>query len=203
MPAIKVVKVVIANAVISYPHLFVPTVPKGATVARYSASLILPKNFDWTEVKAAIEEIKHAKWPNGAPAKLESQISAVDEAPYTGHFKINANASLDHKPQAVDQNLAPIMDTSMLFAGCIVNAQVAFFDYDSPKNGIGVGLNMIQLVKSDGVTRLDSTQAPEEVFQKIAGAPPVQESVALEQQYDAPVDSAPPPIDQPEPDPWA
>lgn len=197
------IKVTIANAVISYPHVFAPTVPKGATVARYSASLILPKNFDWTEVKAAIEAAKLEKWPTGAPAKLETQISPVDEGPYIGHYKINANANLDHKPQLVDQAIAPIMDTSLLFAGCIVNAQVAFFPYDSPKNGIGVGLNMIQLVKSDGVTRLDSTQAPEEVFQKIAGAPPVQESAPPTQEYDAPVDSAPPPIDQGEPDPWA
>ena len=186
-------KIVLQNVVISFPNLFTPRAPKGSDTVRYSASLILPQNVDWSAIKTAVATATAEKWPQGAPATLKSQISQVMEGPYKGHYAISANASVDHKPTTVDQNLAPIMDTSAIFAGCIVNAQVSFFGYDKGSNGVGVGLNMVQLVKSDGVTRLDNTQAAEEVFGKIAGAPPVTTAQApTDAPVQTPVDSAPP-----------
>jgi hypothetical protein len=197
-------KIVLQNCVISFPTLFTPRAPKGSETPRYSASFILPENFDWTEVKAAAELAKKEKWPSGAPAELQSQIKKVTEGPYNGRYCINANASIDHKPTTVDQNLAPVMDTSVIFAGCIVNAQISFFGYDKGKPGVGVGLNMVQLVKSDGVTRLDNTQSVDDVFSKVAGAPPAQQaSSPVEQSAPATTDASAPPADAAtQADPW-
>ena len=135
------------------------------------------------------------KWPTGAPDNLQSQIKKVESGPYAGRFCISANANIDHKPTVVDQDLSPILDSSEIFAGVIANAACAVFGYDVGKPGVGWGINFLQLVRNTGddIIRLDNSQSVEDVFAKVAGAPPVTTAQApVDTPVQTPVDSAPP-----------
>lgn len=162
--------VVIENAILSYPNLFAPKCPKGSTTPKYSATFILPEGYDTTEIKAAIAQAKADKWAGNVPGELKSQIKKVKDGPYAGRICIATNAGEDYPPKVVDQNVNPMMDKSQIFAGCVVNAAVGFFGYNTGSNGVGCGLNMVQLVSNQNVTRLDGAQDAKDVFKKVAGA---------------------------------
>jgi len=159
--------IVIENAILSYPHLFTAKPAKGSDKPRFSVSLILPENFDWTEVKQAVVDAKNEKWGQHIPATLKSQIKKVPEGPYKGRYCISANSNEEYPPEIVDQNVNPLIDQKQLFAGCVVNAGVSFFGYDTGSNGVGCGLNHVQLVTNVGVQRLDGSKSAKEVFKKI------------------------------------
>jgi hypothetical protein len=65
-------KVITPEAVISYPHIFEPQTPPGATEPVYSCSLVFPDGTDITELKAAALAVGKEKWGDKFKALLQS-----------------------------------------------------------------------------------------------------------------------------------
>ena len=191
------VKVLIAGGIISYPNLFVARSPKGSTTPRFGATIIMPENYDWSEIQQAVATVTAEKWGANPPNNLKSQIKVVDEGPYKGRYSISTTASAEHQPTAVDQSLQPIMNAADIFAGCICNFQVSVFAYDTGSSGVSMGLNMVQLVQNQGVQRLDSTQAVEDVFAVIPGGAVVGEQPMQQQPMQQPQQPMQQPLQQP------
>jgi len=161
---------VLENVVISYPTLFVPKQINGKGDPKFSATLILPANFDWGRVQAAAQEAITAKFGASVPANLRMPWKDATEDGFPGQFKVNAYS--DRAIQVVDQQVQPVMDQNQIFAGCIVNAYIRLYGYPNNGGGVAAGLNIIQIVNNTTVTRLDNAKSAKEVFQPIAGAPP-------------------------------
>ena len=164
---------VIEGAVLSYPHIFQPSVAQGASEARFGASLILPENYDWTQCQQALQEAISAQWPQGAPNNLRMPFDQVSDGVYAGRFQLKAYSKADKPPQVVMQNPAVKAgphQAGEFFPGCIVNAYVRAFGYQ--QGGVSLNLNAIQLVSNDAnLPRLDSQRAATEVFQTVPGGP--------------------------------
>jgi hypothetical protein len=172
--------IVLQGVILSYPHLFTPRIVQQGQDPKFSANFILPANFDWSQVQAAVQEAINEKWGANVPPNLKmpwDTVPALDKnnqpAPHAGEYFLKSNCQADSRPQVVDQNVNPIIDQSQIFAGCIVNAYVQAYGYDKQVNkGVSLGLNAIQLVDNVNVTRMggggrDAT----EVFQAVPGSP--------------------------------
>ena len=55
-------KVITPEAIISYPHIFEPQTPPGATEPVYSCSLVFADGVDLTDLKAAALAVGKEKW---------------------------------------------------------------------------------------------------------------------------------------------
>lgn len=169
----------INNVVLSYPNLFVPRVPKGSTDPKYSCSLILPPTFDWAPLMAAFAEGWAAKFPTVAMPDVstlaKSPFGVMEDGPYAGSYYLKTGSSADKPPTVVLQNpnmRADAQHQSQFFPGALVNVQVRVFGYDHGTPGLSIGLNMVQLNRSDdSLPRLDNAQSPTEVFETIPGGP--------------------------------
>ncbi len=173
---------VIENAVLSYPHLFQPSVAKGSTEARYGAALILPPSFNWDQCQQAIQEAIAAEWPQGVDqSKLRTPYEQVTEGPYAGSWQLKAYRKQDNGPPQVvmqDPNVkVGPHQAGEFFAGAIVNAYVRAYGY--PQGGVSLYLNAVQLVNNDAnLPRLDNQKAATEVFQTVPGGPAATAGVA-------------------------
>lgn len=169
--------VIVNNGVLSYPHLWTPSVAKGSDTPRWGCSVILPEDFDWAPVQAAIQEAMAVEWPQGAPANLRMPWESVPDGPYAGRWamKFYRKAEGAIPPEVVMQNpqmKAGPHQAGEFFAGSIVNVWGRAFGYQVGAPGISLYLNAVQLVNNDpGLPRLDNQKPASEVFQTIPGAP--------------------------------
>ena len=161
---------VLIDVIISYPNLFVAKQINGKGDPKFSATLILPANFDWNTVMPQIQEAITAKFGANVPANLKMPWQDATADGFPGQFLCKTYG--DRQPGVVDQGTQPIMDQGLIFAGCKVNAYVGFYAYDNNGGGVGVGINGVQIVdNSANMPRLDNSKSMSEVFQPIAGAP--------------------------------
>lgn len=194
-------EMVLENVIISYPNLFEKKQINNSGDPKFSATLILPVDFDWGRANQVIEEtIISAKASGRLSATAESgniKLPWTDATPdgFPGQFLVRGYN--DRHVQVGDQNVQPVMDQSLIFAGCIVHAYVGFYGYLNNGGGIGVGLNGIQIVKNTDVKRLDNIKDIKDVFKPIAGAPaasaPVNTGASAPVNTGAPVASSGPP----------
>lgn len=178
--------IVLREVILSYPHLVTPWSGQANQEASYNCAFIFPKEFtQWSEIQECVNNATLNKFGAQPPSNLKLpwlnrylQPSVVKEGqPYAGCYVINAKS--DRKPELLDSNVEPLADMvakSALFAGCIVNAYVNFYGYNTAGNvGVGTGLRKIQLVdnQSSKIIRLGGDEkAAGDVFQAIPGAPP-------------------------------
>jgi len=169
----------IQGARLSYPHLFQARSIQAGDEPKFSAAFLIPKNNPAIPaIQAAIEVEKGTKWGASVPPSVGSTLYDGDTNPkYNtdpnnhGHYVLNTSSKADRKPKVVDQNVANIIDTSRIYAGCYVNAEVDFYPYDmGVSKGIACGLLAVQLV-AEG-ERLDGHPEAGTSFAPIAGAPP-------------------------------
>lgn len=194
--------IVLQNVVLSYPHLFTPRAVQPGQDPKFGANFILPDNFDWTQVQAAIQEAIAEKFGTNVPQNLNMPwdvVPATDKNGnpnhYAGRYFIKSGAQQDSRPQVVDQNVNPVIDQSLVFAGCIVNAYIQAFAYDKQVNrGVSFGLNAIQIVdNSENVVRLaGGGRDASEVFQAVPGAPAPTAASTPVAPAPAPAPAAPP-----------
>ena len=138
----------------SFVHVFEPHAFDSAPdKAQYSACVLIPKDDTKTigKISAAIEAAKtegKAKWGGKIPAKLWNPLRDGDEEhpddeAFVGHYFLNAKSN--RKPNVVDKNLNPILDTTEFYSGCYGRADLAFFAFSAAgNNGIAVALNNVQ-----------------------------------------------------------
>lgn len=160
MPAtLKEGQVLIRNARLGYPKLFVPQGIKGDATSkpRYGCQVMLPKSDTKTKalIDAEIERLTKVHF-KGKPLKSKD-ICVKDgdgedgDETTRGFWLISANrAESQGRPQVVDKDGRTALDSSdgKPYAGCWCNFLVSFF---VPKNWpkITAGLEIVQFVKDD------------------------------------------------------
>ena len=170
-------RITIMGARLSYPHLFQPRQVDQSSPPKYGCVLLIPKDnpaigqLEQAEIKEA-----DAHWGANKPAALKALplYDCATHPSYSGkpelHGYIALSANAKDKPFTVDQNVQPVIDQSVFYAGCYVNADVGIFPYDAlMSKGIAAGLNGVQFV-ADG-ERIDGRPSVENMFQPVAGAP--------------------------------
>ncbi|HHB13205.1 MAG TPA: DUF2815 family protein, partial [Chromatiales bacterium] len=158
---------------ISYPNLFVPRAVTPGSDPRYSCELIVPANhLAIAQIQQAYQKVVQEAFAGSQPTGVFPMYVGEQKYPgdptYQGMYVIRAAART--KPHVVDQNVQPVMDPGMIYAGCYVNASVTVYAYHQPQKGVTIGLDGIQFVV-DG-DRLDGRPSAEQLFRSIPGAPP-------------------------------
>lgn len=171
-------------AILCYPALFEPKIPKGSdpktTKAKYSACLVFPPGTDLKGLQRLAQEAANEKFGDKWPAlhkagrfKFPFRTDAEEKGYEKGSVFINAKsdtapgvvgpmAGVDGKPVAID-------DADELYPGCIVRASISFFGYDTNGNkGVGVGLNNLQKMREG--KRIDGRRAASDEFDPIEEA---------------------------------
>lgn len=175
-------KVFTPQAVLSYPHLFEPNLPPGASEPVFSCALVFEKGTDLTDLKKAALAAATEKFGNKAEGlirdgklKLPFRNDSEDKGYPAGSIFMNVkNKSKpgivstypgpDGKPQA-------ITDPSMVYAGCKVRASLRAYAYDvSGNKGVAFSLGNLQKL-ADG-DRLDGRQRAEDEFEADLSAKP-------------------------------
>lgn len=86
---------------------------------------------------------------------------------FSGHVYIRA--ATDRQPPVRDANVRPILDQEQVFGGLICFAQLNAYTYDTGGSpGVTFGLNMVQVLKDDGVC-FQGRANPDDVFSSYNG----------------------------------
>jgi len=163
-------QIMLQNVVISFPHLFEAKQYEGQGAFRYSGNFIFPADYNFTELLAAIEAARIEK---GLPEGTRTPLSQVKSGPYAGQWTLAAYA-YEYAPQVVDQNVQPLMDRSLIWAGCRVHANVDIYGHNKAGGGVTAGLTHVMIVdnvESVALPRLDSRKDAADIFQPVQGAP--------------------------------
>lgn len=145
-------KVVTGKVRFSYANVWEPKSINGGD-EKYSVSIIIPKSDKKTlsEIKKAIEEAKKegvSKFGGKVPANIklplrDGDIDRADDEAYAGSYFINANSKT--KPDVVDKNVQPILDTTEFYSGCYGRVSIVFYAFNQNGNkGIACGLQHLQ-----------------------------------------------------------
>lgn len=175
-------KVISPQAVLSYPHLFEPNLPPGATEPVYSCALVFEKGTDLGDLKKAALEAAKEKFGVKAEAlirdgklKMPFRNDAEDKGYPEGSIFMNVKnkskpgivstyPGADGKPTAID-------DPSAVYAGCKVRASLRAYAYDvSGNKGVAFSLGNLQKL-ADG-DRLDGRKRAEDEFEADLSAKP-------------------------------
>lgn len=141
--------------------------------AKFSCTLLFPKNADLSEMKKAVHAAKVATWGSDQaewPKKLRTPFRDGDEKEDLEGYKgmIYVTVSNKHKPQVVDKNLEPITEESDdFYAGCKARAALRAFTYDT-KGNKGVTFSLESLQKMGEGERFSGRMKAEDVFTKVA-----------------------------------
>ena len=170
-------KAVLRNVILSYPHLFELYKFRDEPDSKldYSAEFIVTDTSDITELQnIAVPQAIANKWPQ--QSHDPNFVNMLDncwkmvtkEGPYFGRYVTKKARGRGTPPVVVDaQNRfilmpgqptppgysedrrSPILPAHIL-PGSLVNVQVRAFGYDKPKLGIGLNLNMVQVLRLAG-----------------------------------------------------
>ncbi len=158
---------------VSYPSIFKPTAFEGQE-AKFSLVMLFPKETDLSALKAAAKLAVEEKWPdvNKRPKDLRSpfrdgDVDKSDVAGYEG--MIFATAKSKTKPGLVDQNVQPIIEEGVFYAGCWARATVVAYAYDKAGNrGVAFSLQNVQKLRDDEA--FSGRMNPEDEFAPVEGA---------------------------------
>ena len=227
---------------ISYEHLLKAYAQQPGAEEKFSVTILLPKTDVATKQKidaaiaAAINDGVTNKWKGVRPPNIPTPIWDGDGVRQSGEpFGPECKgcwvftASSKNRPEVVDTNVQPILDSTQIYSGMYARISINFFPYDAAgKRGIGCGLSNVQKL-DDGEPLGGRTTAADDfggapAYQQAAapvpqpqyqqpvaapqwGAPPVayQQPAAPQPQYQQPAAvpqwGAPPPAYQPQVDP--
>ena len=184
--------VFIQGARLSYPHLTEARAIQPGDTPKFGAAILIPKNNPAVqELLAAAQQEIAVKWPNGAPPTVKP-LPLHDGATHPSysadpnmHQYMILSANSKDQPQFFDQDGNRIMDGSIFYPGCYVNALVGVYTYDMPTSkGAAAGLNGIGFL-ADG-DRLDNRPDMSQYFKPVEGAPPATAPGVMPAQQPAP-----------------
>jgi len=172
-------QIITGLAIISYPALFEPKANLSGAL-KYSCSLLFHKTDTasiealQSAVDAATAKGKVDLWNNKVPKFRyealrdgDAELASGEKSDKIYAGKMFLNCTSNTAPGVVDQRAQPVMDPSIIYAGCIVRGQLNAFPYKNSGNaGVAWGLNGIMFIK-DG-ERLDGRQSATEAFAEFA-----------------------------------
>jgi hypothetical protein len=157
---------------LSYPHLFKPRERfKGATEKVYSAVLLFtPANMKSPPMKALRDEVDslaRTAFPKlilGKTVRSPFRVAAEKEN-IPEEYEIFINAWSNEKPGVVDAARQDIMDSNDVWPGQHARFVLAPFSYENSGNkGVSFYLHHVQIVRSEGLKRLDGRKAAKDAF---------------------------------------
>lgn len=172
-------KVITPKAILSYPHLFVPSTMDDKK-PRYSCALIFPEGSDMDALKAAVVHCGKQKWGD----KFEDMVKAGSlRLPFRtdGEAKgypspLFMNVRTEQKPGMVmpyageDGRPMPLTDETLMYPGAVVRASLYAFSYDRSGNkGVSFALGNLQWVEHG--ERLDNRKAASDEFEPLEETP--------------------------------
>lgn len=150
---------------VSYPNVFKARYNDLSNKEEFSVVAVFPKGADLSKLKAAVEKAIVDKWgedPKKHPKNLRLPFknhedrmkeNAKGEEYLPAPFEeggLYLNLKSNEKPQVVDKDVEPILDSSEFYAGCWAKASVGVYAYDHKVNkGVAIGLNHLQKVRDD------------------------------------------------------
>lgn len=151
-------KVVTGKVRLSYVSIFEPKEPQGGGDAKYSVTLLIPKNDSATvakineAMKEAADKFRERNGAQSLPAKPNHTLHDGDGVrdsgdPYGPECKgcYVITVSSKQKPVIVDSFRNEITDPGEVYSGCYGRAAINFYGYNSNgKKGISAGLLSIQ-----------------------------------------------------------
>jgi hypothetical protein len=175
MPAIQT-----AVGTLSYPHLFKPAARSkapavgGVEVPKVYSAVLL---FDAKQIKStayrilvdAVEDLVRTSFPKGILGKsIRSPFRDCDEKEnFPDGYETFISAWSNEKPGVVDNQREDILDSGDVWAGQWARFAVAPFSYENSGNrGVSFYLHHVQIVRSEGLKRLDGRKAAQESFDK-------------------------------------
>jgi hypothetical protein len=167
-------KVITPEAVISYPHIFEPQTPPGASEPVYSCALVFKDDVDITDMKAAVMAVAKEKWGDktrdllkAGKIRLPFREDAVDKGYPEGSTFINVKSK--QQPGVVsifageNGKPAPITDPKEIYPGAVVKASLRAYAYSvNGNNGVAFSLGNLQKI-SDG-PRMDGRLSAADEF---------------------------------------
>ena len=181
----------------SYANVFEPKAMQNGGEAKYSITLLIPKNDNDTyqrivaEINKTLQESVADTFKGVMPANPRLPLYDGDGLresgePYgpecKGHWVMSAKSN--SAPEVVDANCQPILSKNEFYSGCYGRASIRFYAYNQNGNkGIGCGLGNVQKLE-DGQPLDGRTSATEDF-----GTPyqsPIQNNPSLNGQF-APV----------------
>ncbi|MEO5346869.1 MAG: DUF2815 family protein [Magnetococcus sp. YQC-9] len=154
---------------VSFPNLFKARKANEQAEAKYSVSMLFPKNADLSALKKAAEAAVKEKWGDKIPKKLKKPFLDQGDYDLEGYEPgcVLIRASSQHKPGVVDKNVQAIVDESEIYPGCYARATVRAFTYDVNGNaGVSFGLQNFQKLR-DGEP-IGGRTKPEDDFSPVA-----------------------------------
>lgn len=160
----------------SYVNIFQPKAPRSGGEAKYSVTLLIPKN-DTATINSIYAEIEKAK-QEGAQRVFGGNVPPMCKTPLydgdgarpsgeyfgeecKGHLVMTASAKM--QPSIVGLDMQNIINPAEVYSGCYIRANINFFAYNTNGNkGIGCGLNAVQKIE-DGEP-LTARVSAEEAF---------------------------------------
>lgn len=137
----------------SYLNAFKPRAPKGSTREKYSVKILFPKGYDLAALIAICEAALDEKFGKGIRPKtlktpFKKQDAANNEGETDGAYAVNA--STEQPPGLIMPDARThITDPAQLFSGCWCIFSVNAYAYDNVGQGVSVGLQNIQLIRTD------------------------------------------------------
>ena len=160
-------KVMLRNVRLSYEHIFTPSAFDDNQEAKYSATLIVPKDHaDLPALKRAMFEagqetfpadFKAGGWPKGYTCSLKDADKDTDGSgtllaekneAYAGCYILEANST--RRPLVIGRKKEAITEEDgIIYSGCYVNVSLAAagYTYAKIKKGVKCYLNGVQFVK--------------------------------------------------------
>lgn len=159
----------------SYPHLFTPQAFEGGD-PKYQLTLMLPKgdvadNYLVT-LRKSQESAISALYPKKKPAQFDqfgvNDGDDNDDPEMHGHWLIKATNKA--RPACVDRNGQEIVESSVIYGGCYVRANICAKAYGTPsKGGVSLELVAVQFIE-DGTPFSASMRAISEGANEFADA---------------------------------
>lgn len=167
-------KVITPEAIISYPHIFEPQTPPGASEPVYSCSLVFPDDADLTELKGAALSVAKDKWGaktkdmlQGGKIRMPFREDGEEKGYPAGSTFINVKSKqapgVVSKFAGSDGKPAPITDPKEIYPGAKVRASLRAYAYSvNGNNGVAFSLGNIQ--KTNDGPRMDGRLSAADEF---------------------------------------
>lgn len=144
------VKYVTPELRLSYTHVFTPRAMAEGAKAKYSVSVLIPKE-DTKTIKAINDAVAKVIAENQDKLKGKKNLkhplrdgdTERESAEYEGHMFMSISSG--DKPVVLDEDRQPLLEPREVYSGMYGRVSINFFAYDTAGNkGVGAALNAVQ-----------------------------------------------------------
>ena len=154
---------------VSFPSLFKATRFNEASEAKFSVTMLFPKDADLTELKKEAAQVAKEKWGDKVPKGLKTPFRDQGDFDHEGYENgaVFIRASSKQRPGVVDKKVQSIVDDSEVYPGCYARATIRAYAFDVPGNkGVAFGLQNFQKLR-DG-DPISGRSKPEDDFSPVS-----------------------------------